>query len=74
MHIKKWSLLRRLKETLSQRRGSINMAMKKGQHVWPYSGKVHSESDKHKSSPKKKGVNYIKPDYKYKEGKWGFIR
>ena len=48
------------------------MAMKKGQHVWPYSGKVHSESEQHKPSPNKKGINYRKPDYKYKEGEWEF--
>ena len=49
------------------------MAMKKGQHTWPYSGKVHSESDKHNPSPNKKGVNYRKPNNQYKEGKWEFI-
>ena len=47
--------------------------MKKGQHIWPYSGKPHSGSDKHNPSPNKKGVNYRKPDNKYKEGKWEYI-
>ena len=42
--------------------------MKKN-HIWPYSGKAHSVNEKHNPSPTKKGINYRKPDNKYKEGK-----
>ena len=46
--------------------------MKKGYHIWPYSGKPHPVGEKHKpkpeSKPKKQG-GYKIANNTYKEGK-----
>ena len=54
--------------------------MKKGYHIWPYSGKPHPVGEKHDVKDGKvhgeqtNTIEYRYPKNEYKQGKWEFIR